>query len=162
MDIGNSYNVQSSVLAKLTEHERAMHSYRPLINLKSLPLSHVTDQEFRNFSKHNIIFGVRTFKETMFKLVEIVEAKIKDEMTLAKGAVMYDEWTHNSTHYIGVFAVYTRTLAVFKNGVISSESELAMPLLAVSPMASREGKNDNDAAVCEKASPASAMATPGI
>ncbi len=72
----------------------------------------------------------------MFKLFEIVEPQIKDEMNTAKGAVMYDGWTHNSIHYLGVFAVYMRTVAVFKNGFMSSESELALPLLAARSSAS--------------------------
>ncbi len=49
----------------------------------------------------------------MFTLVEILKAKINDEMTMAKGTVMYDGWTHNSTHYVRPFAVYMHTAAVF-------------------------------------------------
>ncbi len=73
----------------------------------------------------------------MFKVLEVVETKIKDEMTMAKGAVIYDGWTHISTHYVGEFAVYKHTVAVFKNGVMSTESELGIyfwsPLIEVRP-----------------------------
>ncbi len=75
MNIGNLYNVQASVFVKLTEPDRAMYRYVRLITMKSSPLLYVTEEEVRKFSKHNIIFGVHTFKETMFKLVKIVEVK---------------------------------------------------------------------------------------
>ncbi len=42
MNVGNLHNVQASVSAKLTEHERAMYSYVRLITLKSLPFGRLS------------------------------------------------------------------------------------------------------------------------
>ncbi len=77
MNIGNLYNVQASVFVKLTEPDRAMYRYVRLITMKSSPFCMLLMRKFVNFPKHNIIFGVHTFKETVFKLVKIVEAKSK-------------------------------------------------------------------------------------
>ncbi len=58
-------------------------------------------------------------------------------MKQQKGAIMYDGWTNNSIHCMGVFAVYMRKVAYVKNGVIFKEQELDCQLLVDSPMANR-------------------------
>lgn len=144
MATGTLQNARSSVFSKLNEREKAMYGYMRLIVLKNLPISFVADTEIRNFSKYGSVFCHRTFKEVLFKLVEIVECKIKDEMMKQKGAVMYDGWTNNSTHYVGIFGVYMRNVAVHKNGVMHTEKELACPLLAASPMANPSETGDDN------------------
>lgn len=73
--------------------------------------------EVRSFCKHNIYFTVQTFKQTLLALVEIAEAEICDEMKLSRGFVMHDAWTCNGTHYVGLFALYNKTINVFLNDV---------------------------------------------
>ncbi len=47
---------------------------------------------------------------------------------------MYDGWTHDNTHYIGVFAVYMKKIRVFRNNEESFVEQLAIPLLSASPI----------------------------
>jgi len=76
--------------------------------MKDLPIQTVEDPFFRSFSKHNKErISVKTLREVMFHLVELVEKKISDELRSAKtGAIMHDGWTHHSVHFCGVFASY--------------------------------------------------------
>lgn len=65
------------------------------------------------------------------KLVEIAKGKIRDELKSTKGAIMYDGWTENGVHYVGIYVVYNRTFGLYRNGVLETESELAITLLSV-------------------------------
>lgn len=67
----------------------------------------------------------------MMKLVQIAEGKIRDELKSTKGAIMYDGWTENGVHYVGIYVVYNRTFGLYRNGVLETESELAITLLSV-------------------------------
>ena len=46
----------------------------------------------------------------MFKLEELVEAKIRTKKKATKGAIKYDGWTVNGTHYLGIMAVYMKSV----------------------------------------------------
>eukprot|EP00957_Ditylum_brightwellii_P091887 6996353-Ditylum_brightwellii.AAC.1 len=75
----------------VTPFEQALYDNIHMIVMKNLPLYFATDPEFRNFSKHNVEFGKATFTETIFKLVELVESKIAEEMEKAgKGSILHD------------------------------------------------------------------------
>jgi hypothetical protein len=47
----------------------------------------------------------KILKEVLFKVVELVEESITEEVTTTQcGSIMHDGWTYNGTHYIGLFA----------------------------------------------------------
>ncbi len=133
---GSLSNTRTSVLSSLTDREKAMYGYLRLIVFKNLPIEYVTDKDVRSFSKYSAQFCLSTFKETLFKLVKIVEKKIELELNQVKGSITYDGWTHSNSHYVGVFAVYMRDISVQKHVELTKTKELAMTLLAASPMAS--------------------------
>ncbi len=45
-------------------------------------------------------------------------------MMQSKGAVMYDVWTSNTMHYVGVFAVYMSEVSVYRSKMLFVEKEL--------------------------------------
>ena len=83
-----------------------MHAYLKLILLMSFPISHISSPIIRQFSEFEESFGVHYLKEIIFKLTELVETEIEDEMTKTKGVIIHDGWTNNGTHYLGPFASY--------------------------------------------------------
>ncbi len=84
----------------LTFNKRAMNMFRlvKFVALKNYPISCVLDDDLRDFSETNVPICIQSFKETMFKLLGIFEAKIQVEMQQSRGAIMYDGWTSSSMH----------------------------------------------------------------
>lgn len=70
---------------------------------KYLPIAFVEDKEVRNFCKYDINIGQKTIIEVIFKLVKLVEIEISQELKGTIGAILFDEWTRNSIHYVTVF-----------------------------------------------------------
>ncbi len=85
-----------------------------------------------SFQGSSTLFSREMFIETMLKLVKLAGTRIKDEMKRTKGAIMSDGWTANGTHFIGVFAVYMRTVQVLVQGVVREKQDLSLPLISVS------------------------------
>ena len=78
--------------------EQAMYSYVNLVTALSLPVSYVVNRDLREFSKFADHISINSFKHTLFKLEELVEAKIRTDMKANKGAIMYDGWSVNGTN----------------------------------------------------------------
>lgn len=97
---GWRFRSQSRIIMKLTNLEKSMYAYMRLIVFKSAPLRYIADPEIREFSKHEDVFSITHFKETLFKLLEIVEESIRGELKGIMGALMQDGWTNNATHYV--------------------------------------------------------------
>eukprot|EP00171_Calliarthron_tuberculosum_P001829 IDg1829t1 len=95
------FNIRS-----LSDYELAMNRYTRLIVLKSLPVSYVEDLIVRQFSKFNVNIKRETIECVLYKIVEIVEKRITSVMRDTRGALIYDGWSCNGTHYVGVFASY--------------------------------------------------------
>ena len=68
------------------------------------------------------------------KLIKLVEAQIGEEMHGMKGALLYDGWTLNRTHYIGVIATYYVSIIYRENNQAIERSQVKFTLLGVSPM----------------------------
>jgi len=127
----------------LSEYEQAMHGYLRLIVMKNLPLASIEDAEFRAFSKFKEHIGHHTLQAVIFKLVELVESRIAKEIENTKGAVMYDGWTSNNTHFIGVFLSYCSKISVRINGKDEFKHIPRITLIGVSPLAKKEDEEDN-------------------
>ena len=51
--------------------------------------------------------SVTTLKKYLFKVVEVVEKKITVKVTTTPlFALLFDGWTEDSTHFVGLFIVY--------------------------------------------------------
>lgn len=125
-----------------TSLEKSMYGYLKLVTAMSYPVSHVESPVLRGFSKYDDGFALSYFKETMFKLTELVEKRVGEEMVQYKGAVIHDGWTSNSTHYLGVFVSYMKKVAVLQDGEEHFKEELTMPLISLSPMSKVEMADD--------------------
>lgn len=132
-------------MQSLSEYEKAIHGYIRLIVMKSLPLYYVSDPEVRNFSRYDVNIGKRTLVEVIFKLVELVEKKIAIELECTKGAVLFDGWTCNSTHYIAVIVSYCTTALRHDRGSVFKESIPRLTLLSLSPMGHVPEEEDENA-----------------
>ena len=132
----------------LSEYEKTVNSYIRLIVLKSLPISYVDDNEIRSFSKFNMVVISKTIIQVIFQLVKLVESRIKDEIHDTKGAILYDGWTCNSTHYIGLYASYCVPQPHRYSNANITRAVHRLTLLSLSPMSqessdeTKEGRSE--------------------
>ncbi|ETV75850.1 hypothetical protein H257_09825 [Aphanomyces astaci] len=87
---------------------------------EGLPLTFCEKPSTRRFTNLPIISHV-TLRDNILRLTEVVEKKISKEIPDRFG-IIFDGWTHNSEHYLAVFASYE------KDGV------LVQPLLSLAPI----------------------------
>jgi hypothetical protein len=127
-----------------TDMEKLLFDLIRLVVELNLPLSTAEEPLMRSFSKHDVKIGTKTLRETIFKLVELVELRIKEELKSAPGGqIMYDGWTRNATHFLGVFASYMRTVSHVKKGITMKEEVPTITLLSCSPMAQVPNTNED-------------------
>ena len=85
----------------------------------------------------------------MFKMVQVIERNIGKEMQCTKGAVMYDGWSSNGVHFIGIFALYMRKIQSYGQKKTVGQKELCLNLISFSPMskvnAGKSSDNDEEA-----------------
>jgi len=129
------YHFESTALS---EYELAMYGYLRLIIMKNLPLDAVQDDEFRAFSRFKVHIHRDTIQAVIFHLVEMVEAKISKEIENTKGLILYDGWTSNNTHFVGVFLSYCRKIPIRVNGRNEYKNVPQITLVGVSPLAKIE------------------------
>ena len=138
--LGQGASITSFLKAsKATPREEAVHGWIKLIVNKSLPVIYVEDEEVREFSRHEVPLSARYLNKVIFKLVELVEKAIGEEMKQSPiGAIMHDGWSKVSTHYFGLYACYSH-----KVGNVFSPR---IALLAVAPIqeTSEEDSSDDD------------------
>ena len=129
---------------RMTSRELALNDYLRLIVLKSLPLSTVEDSEFRKFHRFNEKISRKVLKDTIFKLVDVVDKKLGEELKLAgKGSILHDGWTCAGVHYIALFACYLLPKLKKEGKEDGCEdgtdgSKVRLSLISVSPMARTE------------------------
>ena len=119
-----------------------------MIVLKSLPLSTVEDSEFRKFHRFNEKISRKVLKDTIFKLVDVVDKKLGEELKLAgKGSILHDGWTCAGVHYIALFACYLLPKLKKEGKEDGCEdgtdgSKVRLSLISVSPMARTEAADE--------------------
>lgn len=111
-----------------------MYSYLQIVIMRDLPFSIVEDKLYREFSNFDEYVSRKTLKEVLFCLVELVKQNISSEMIKTRGAIMNNGRTNAGTHYVGLFAVYTRNVRTVENNTSIFRSEVVTPLLSMSPM----------------------------
>ncbi len=102
---------------------------------KSEPLHIVEDSDFRALSIAKDKFNRKYVKEVLFKLVEIVEVRIVAAISGNVGDIMFDGWSRQGTHYVGLFVIFMRKVDFLYRRHQAVKEELCMPLLSVCPMA---------------------------
>ena len=120
--------------------------YLDFIISLSLPISYVENGIFRSFSRAEENISVKSFRSTLFEVVKLVEISIRNEMNGTKGSVMHDSWTNNDSHFLGIYALYTKPVSVIENGKDCIKHLLKTPLLSLAPIPSRneEGEIDSE------------------
>lgn len=93
----------------LSEYDRILFSNLRVIVMKSFPISLIEDKEFPQFSGSHVHIFESKFRNVIFKLVELVEQRIYEELISTKGSVLYDGWTFNESHFVGVILSYCKT-----------------------------------------------------
>ena len=132
---------QKTVL--VTEREKSMFLCLNLIVSQNLPVSIVEEPEFRAQAKYAVKFSRSTVRGVLLKLVEIVEEKIRLELKNTRGAIMYDGWTYNGTHYLGIIAIYNKKVQILRDHAWIENEAVVMPLISVSPIAHVAIENEN-------------------
>ena len=106
----------------------ALYDWISIIVEKNLPIQSVEDPLLRQFSKHSKQRISRVIlKSVILRLVKLVEIRIAKEMKEAGcGSILvHDGWSHNSVHYVGLFASFIKKI----------DSTPRLVLLSVSPLA---------------------------
>jgi hypothetical protein len=87
---------------------------------------------------------MKTLKVTLFKLIELVELCIKEELknNIPGGMLMHHGWTRNGTHFIAFFASYCHEITHTEKGVVKKMEKPELTLLACSPMAQVQDDTD--------------------
>lgn len=80
-----------------TVREKSMSQFLNEMFSLSLPISYIENPIFRNFSSTYSVVSIKTLRETIFKLVEIVENKIRREMNETRDTIKHDGRTRNVT-----------------------------------------------------------------
>ena len=77
-NIRSGKNIASffSVIDKSNPRQKAICCYLRITISKMLPMSLVEDKNVREFSKHDCHIGIKSFKETLLRLVEVVREQI--------------------------------------------------------------------------------------
>lgn len=88
-DPGSMTSYISSSLSA-SEREKIMYKYIDVIISLNLPLSIVDNSKFRSFVDSTVIVSSKAVRETLFKLVELVELAIQNDMKGTRGAIMHD------------------------------------------------------------------------
>jgi hypothetical protein len=131
----------------LNERQLAMHGYHiRLLVMKNLPLAMVEDESFREFSKFGAQVSIKTVREVIIQMVELVEEAISAELKQTPcGAIMHDGWTAGGMYYIGLFACYMRQIKIMEKAASKTIDECTITLLAVAPMSQVvDLEDDND------------------
>ena len=111
------------ITAYLDTKSEKIHAWLDLIVHEELPFSFVEKERVRRYSKMPPICS-NTLMKYLRDVTERVEEKIKMEMKHTKIGLLFDGWSENSVHFIGVFACY------------EVDGNSKYPLLAMAPLLS--------------------------
>lgn len=129
---GSIYSHFASLSA--SPYEKSMYAYLRLVIIKNMPLSMVENEELRKFSRHQPKIGRKTLVDVIFALVSLVEKAIGIELSSTQGALLFDGWSINDTHYIAALGSYCSSESLIVNGKQRIVLEHRLTLLGLSPM----------------------------
>ena len=106
----------------VTTKAKNIYAWLNCVIMLNHEFSFVDDELTRNYTNLDPIC-CSTFMKYFHSLIPKVENSIATELP-AKFAIVHDGWSHNGTHYIGIFAAYS----------LSPEDDCYKPLIAMSPL----------------------------
>lgn len=102
-------------------------------------------KRFKAYQKYTYKFSRTKIRETIIKLVEVVELTIAAEMKQMQGCIIYDGWTDPSfTHFFGLFASHMRNFPDHGYARKQASLENTVVLLSCSPMSNYNSDNSDD------------------
>lgn len=119
-----------------------MYRFINVIIELSLPITYVENAAFRDIGDIAVNISVKSFREKLFKMVELVENRVANYMKQTKGAVKYDGWTKNGTQYVAVYAIMMKKVRHLVEGQDILREELAMHLQSMTPIAKRDDESE--------------------
>ena len=131
----------------LSDYEKAVYHYTRLIVLRRYPISCVIDPELRAISKFTSVVDKNTMRGVLMSLVQLVEERITAALNGKKGALLFDGWTENGTHYVAMIVSYTDMVPSIVAAKETTQPVTRLVLLAASPMAQMCG--DETKELCE-------------
>lgn len=129
--------------SSLSEYEKAVYHYIRLIVLRRYPISCVIDPELRAISKFTSVLDTKTIRAVLISLVLLVEDRMKEALEGKKGALLFDGWTENGTHYVAMLVSYVDIVKSLVAGHEVPQPVTRLALLAASPMAQVSGADDD-------------------
>ena len=137
----------------LSDYEKAVYHYIRLIVLRGYPLTCVVDPELRALSKFTSKLDTKTIRGVLMSMVQLVEDRIKEALDGKKGALLFDGWTENGTHFVAMIVSYIDVVKSFAAGTETHQTVTRLALLAASPMAkvceNDDEKSDHASRTCE-------------
>lgn len=128
--------------------EESIWQWIELIVFENLPVHAVVSERWRRALKQNSKdekVAKATVKKVMYKMVELIEKDIGSQMKRSEvGSLMYDGWTKDSMHFVGVIATFMRDYPVRKKTSTVHVQEPEMVLLSVAPMERDVDKKDEE------------------
>lgn len=120
---------QPNIAAALTSAKgRWVFGWLDLIINENLPLSMVGSKHFRKYVKLESM-AIRTFEKYMELVCKDVEIIVKS-MLPKKFGIVFDGWTHGSTHYVAFYAAHSNSFGHPE----SNCSSCSLTLLSLTPI----------------------------
>lgn len=126
----------------LSEYEQAVFHFIRLIVMSRYPLSCVKDPELRAISRFACVVDTKTIRSVIVALVMLVEDRIKATLRGKKGALLFDGWTENGSHYVAMIVSYTDVVTAVLDGKEQPQNVNRLALIAASPMAKADSDED--------------------
>ena len=121
-------------VAALSETDKAVFNYLRLIIMCSMPISIIKNPVFRRVSWFDVRIKHKTLVEVILSLVGLVEGRISAEMESRVGEIMYDSWSHCSTHYVVFYGLCTTESPEHGRRTLQNRIITRFILLGVLPM----------------------------
>lgn len=115
-------------------------------NVSIFGLHYWQNAKVREFCGTEPLISLKALHQTIFKLVELVELAIRNEMKNTRGAVMSNAWTKIGSYLLGISALFMRKVTRSVDGEQVHDEELSTPLLSLSPIAHRSVDDEVESA----------------
>lgn len=120
----------------ITNWHRSLFMWIEKITKLNQPVNIVENKIEREHVKYGECKSTKTVLDTMFHLVTVVEEKLTVMMINAPFCqAIYDAWTKNGTHFLGLYASFMRSVDITVSGIKIDANDIhECRLLSVSPM----------------------------
>lgn len=119
----------------LFEREIPINTFFRHIILENNPLNITMSKEYRRALHLVTNVSVESVRDTIIKMVYLVEQHIQKEMDHKKSALMFDGWSKRGVHYDALVLSFIQEVLVKKGDLIFIEKIQRLKLVALSSIA---------------------------